>query len=223
MSETCYMCDARATSREHAPPSCLFPEEKLIGRNLRRNLITVPSCDLHNSVKSEDDEFLRAALCLSAADVSYVARQNFCGKVLRGARRAPTKYGAFAPKANVLVPIGKSAFKADRERFDRCVASIASAIFFHTFGTRWRHSFAIASPQLQTRSNDGRLAAHTPSLAAIEATRNFLATEPVKGENPEVFLYRIRVESEMLAFAAIFYEHFEVFAVSSATLAADLD
>lgn len=53
------MCDQPATSREHVPPACLFPEEKDIRTSLfRNNLITVPSCDLHNSKKSTDDEFL---------------------------------------------------------------------------------------------------------------------------------------------------------------------
>jgi hypothetical protein len=62
---TCYMCDSLETSREHAPPRCFFPESKAIGRNLRVNLITVPSCDIHNSEKSKDDEFLRSVILMS--------------------------------------------------------------------------------------------------------------------------------------------------------------
>lgn len=57
------MCDNDATSREHVPPLCLFPESKdTKGLNLRKELITVPSCDLHNSKKSDDDEFLMLSL-----------------------------------------------------------------------------------------------------------------------------------------------------------------
>lgn len=48
MTETCYMCEAAPTSREHVPPKCLFPESKDVnGQNFRENLITVPSCDIH--------------------------------------------------------------------------------------------------------------------------------------------------------------------------------
>ena len=57
------MCSQIATSKEHVPPVCLFPEEKDIKTSIfRNNLITVPSCELHNSKKSKDDEFLVACL-----------------------------------------------------------------------------------------------------------------------------------------------------------------
>ena len=53
--ETCYMCDSIATTREHVPPKCLFPEKKDIGDDIyRQNLITVPSCDKHNTSKSQE-------------------------------------------------------------------------------------------------------------------------------------------------------------------------
>ncbi len=59
----CYMCGNPATSKEHVPPACLFPEKKDIRTSaFRNNLITVPSCDLHNSKKSNDDEFLMACI-----------------------------------------------------------------------------------------------------------------------------------------------------------------
>lgn len=59
----CYMCVSPATSREHVPPLCLFPESKDVGgKDYRRNLITVPSCDEHNSKKESDDEFLMVSL-----------------------------------------------------------------------------------------------------------------------------------------------------------------
>lgn len=62
-SISCYMCSQIATSKEHVPPVCLFPEEKDIKTSIfRNNLVTVPSCELHNSKKSKDDEFLMACL-----------------------------------------------------------------------------------------------------------------------------------------------------------------
>jgi len=59
------MCDSVEMSREHTPPRCFFPEAKAIGRDLRRDLITVPSCDRHNSKKSKDDEFLRSVIVMA--------------------------------------------------------------------------------------------------------------------------------------------------------------
>lgn len=61
--EKCYMCHRDADSREHVPPKCLFPEKKDVGTSAyRNNLITVPSCELHNSNKSKDDEFLMVSI-----------------------------------------------------------------------------------------------------------------------------------------------------------------
>lgn len=62
-ADKCYFCGKPATSAEHVPPKCLFPEQKdMDGENYRKNLFTVPSCDKHNMQKSKDDEFLMACL-----------------------------------------------------------------------------------------------------------------------------------------------------------------
>jgi len=62
-SDECYFCGQPATSREHVPPLCIFPEAKdSFGKDYRKNLITVPSCDEHNLKKSKDDEFLMACV-----------------------------------------------------------------------------------------------------------------------------------------------------------------
>ena len=59
----CYVCDSPSTSVEHVHPLCLFPETKdWKFSSFRKHLITVPSCDLHNSKKSKDDEFLMITL-----------------------------------------------------------------------------------------------------------------------------------------------------------------
>ena len=56
-TDKCYYCGEPAMSEEHVPPKCLFPEQKDTGKDYRKNLITVPSCDKHNAGKSCDDEF----------------------------------------------------------------------------------------------------------------------------------------------------------------------
>lgn len=47
----CYFCGKASTSSEHVPPKNLFPTDP----KYRYNLITVPSCDEHNSKKSDLD------------------------------------------------------------------------------------------------------------------------------------------------------------------------
>jgi hypothetical protein len=70
---SCYACDEKKVSSEHVPPLCFFPDEKdTSGHSLyRNNLITVPSCKLHNTRKSDDD--LYAAFHLAGS-----IRGNHC-------------------------------------------------------------------------------------------------------------------------------------------------
>ena len=77
MIEKCYWCGRDATSREHVPPKCLFPEDKDIKSiykgTFRRSLITVPSCDEHNLAKSHDDEYLMVCLGGRVGNMSPVS------------------------------------------------------------------------------------------------------------------------------------------------------
>jgi hypothetical protein len=54
----CYFCGAKATSFEHAPPRQMF-------KGFMCDSITVPSCDLHNSKKSGNDQAIVSAFLLS--------------------------------------------------------------------------------------------------------------------------------------------------------------
>ena len=88
---TCYACNRPKTSDEHVPPRLLFPASKDTDgdRDLRRNLITVPSCDVHNSQKSKDDEYLLWVLS-SNADANDVGFQQSMTKLTRSYLRRKT-------------------------------------------------------------------------------------------------------------------------------------
>lgn len=103
--ERCYMCEQAATSREHVPPRCLFPESKdMGGAQYRENLITVPSCDVHNMAKSRDDEFLMVSLAGIIGNNSIGYRHKF-GKVNKAIRRSANRLldSVFAKKQHVFV------------------------------------------------------------------------------------------------------------------------
>lgn len=208
------MCDSVATSREHVPPSCFFPEAKEIGRDLRRNLITVPSCDRHNSHKSKDDEFLRSAILMTAG-INKAGQHQFFGKLLPAAARVPHTYKSFfADKGTVAQGKGR-ALQIDRKRFNSCIDHFARAIFFDAYKRKWQLPISIISPNFFSGIDSDQMVPHKPTVKAVETSRQFLGGEPIKGENPEVFKYRIRYdEIEGYAFAAIFYDCFEVFSFS---------
>src|SRR5687768_6194844 len=121
-SETCYMCDRPAVTREHAPPLSFFPS------HLRSNLITVPSCLAHNDDNSLDVEYVRNVI-VHDYNANEVARDWFDNKVERSYERsARLNSKTFAPYREVQVG-GKNAaiVQANRTRYNRVVRGIASA------------------------------------------------------------------------------------------------
>ncbi len=142
---TCYMCTATANSREHVPPKCLFPEAKDIGENveLRKNLITVPSCELHNSAKSKDDEFLLLGLILNILN-NGTAMTHFQTKVMRALTRNPRLFGAFAKSQQEVVAVNSDGaaintliVKVDNRRFLGSLDHVARGLYYHANQTRF--------------------------------------------------------------------------------------
>jgi hypothetical protein len=211
------MCDATETSREHAPPLCFFPEVNESGREYRKNLITVPSCDVHNSKKSKDDEYFRAVVVMMAAQHSAVGQSVFFGKVLRGVKRAPDVYRSFLTDRGKVGETNQRVVQIDRPRFDRCLDHLAKALFFDAFGLTWPLPITFASPNLY--SAIGNTGPVLPPLTerAVAITRRLLGVEDIRGANPDVFKYRLQYDEDdhAFAFAAIFYDCFEVFSFSS--------
>ena len=111
------MCEKSANTVEHAPPKCVFPEGKdLAARlNYRRNLITVPSCEEHNTAKSRDDEYLLHVLAASITS-SPIGPTQFLTKVRRSLERAPNLASTLLPGET---PVMRFVPHASNPNFDR--------------------------------------------------------------------------------------------------------
>jgi hypothetical protein len=192
--ETCYMCRAPATSREHAPPKCLFPESKDVedGADLRKNLITVPSCTDHNLTLSKDDEYF---LVITTANIggNQCRSQQLSTKVVRALRRNPVfADNTFAARLPMATVDGQPAigFKIDRARIERVVEKTARAIWFHSASSKLLVPVSVLLPML--RSDDGTPGAYMEGLGEHAAAMG--AGMPWLGDNPEVFRYRLRID-----------------------------
>ncbi len=77
-AKKCYLCPAPATTRDHVPPKCIFPDP------LPANLITVPCCYSCNNGFSKDDEFLRflASTPINIADSGQEGLYKFLTRTL---------------------------------------------------------------------------------------------------------------------------------------------
>ena len=190
---SCYMCSRRSKSREHVPPCCLFPESKDVGGQYRRNLITVPSCDKHNSQKCADDEFLMVSLAGIIGNNSIGYMHKF-SKVNRAIQRS-----SFALLQNAMtnqrwhvVEILPNKFldviwgTPDCTRLNQCFDRIARGLFYHRFGRRFRG---------RTKTILGYVTPDAPNPAAFQRFIRDKIQLELKGKercgaNPEVFSFQ---------------------------------
>lgn len=192
-TERCYMCSSAATSREHVPPRCLFPKSADTGFNFRQRLITVPSCDLHNTRKAQDDEFLMVSLAgiLGNNSIGYSHR---LGKVNRAVLRSSRRLldAAFVSKQSHFVAVDENKFleiiwgTPDVARLQRCFDRIARGLHRHHFGMSFdgevRTHLGYLAPKPGNASTFRDFIKHRVEIDLIGIQH--------QGDNPGVFSYR---------------------------------
>jgi hypothetical protein len=191
----CYVCNAPATGSEHVPAKCFFPKDQ------RHNLITVPSCYLHNNAKSLDDEYLRGII-VSAKGNNKLALNHWRNNVIKSFIHSPKLFlKTFANQRD-------NAFFHDRSRIDAAMSKIAYALYFYVFNKVW-HS--IPTPYYKNfRFDDGRadIDVRLPNHDSLPKHHVY------EGSNQSIFKYqyfegKINGQPNCM-FRLIFYEGFEV-------------
>ena len=198
---SCYMCDKEATSVEHVPPRCLFPEKKDLpeGVDLRKQLITVPSCDEHNTAKSKDDEYLLYLMVINIPS-GEIARNHFLTKIMRSIERNPSLINLLMktqqPVTVVDTKTGEAhetvAVSIDDDRLDSALEHISRAIYFHHFENKWEGEVR-TQPDFLLASLDPakgeELNKPVSELANLADT--IFSGKPFYGENQAVFKYQV--------------------------------
>lgn len=212
---TCYSCGGPATTTEHVPPKCFFPEAKDLrdeGLELRFNLMTVPSCPDHNTSRSRDDEYAMVVMVMHH-ETNWIARNQFATKVIRALRRSP----AFTTRVfdNVRdVQLGNRATVAidvDLDRFYGVMSSTVRGLIYHDLGYRVSGDVTIWSPVFRYPS--GEVDADHAGLA-FDA-RRVLRGSPKNGANPDVFHYQLAADkTSMVAAKLVFYRGFDIYALA---------
>lgn len=213
IEQQCYMCERIAISREHVPPLCLFPEIKdTKGINFRKNLITVPSCDLHNSKKSTNDEFLM--LCLSG-----LIRNNPVGsfhQLSKANRALKRKNKDFIEKEilrnhkykKIRTTDGKfrvvSIGNPNTDRIIECLEHIAFGLYYHEFKEGFQGEIVTILEFIEYSENNSQT--FKKFLKRRFEIENKLNCE-IKGDNPEVFYYQFYKPDEfgLIALKLVFY------------------
>ncbi|MEZ4483615.1 MAG: hypothetical protein R2864_03160 [Syntrophotaleaceae bacterium] len=205
---TCYMCSKQKTSVEHVPPLCLFPEKKehSFQTNFRKNLITVPSCDDHNSNKSKDDEYLRFVL-VSHFENNSAAQTHFTGKVIRSLKRRPHISETFMPDQLPAVLNGEQtmAFKVDLKRFNNGVSQICRGLYFEKYKEKWLDPIRVYSSCLLAQRSD-KLTSAEEEFEIFRLAAEFFKDVIKEGENPEIFQYQMaRFKDKMKSLHACYF------------------
>ena len=218
-----YYCGTVASSKEHVPPKCLFPEEKDLadGVDHRKNLITVPSCDEHNSNKCKNDEYLQLIIVHGYFN-NTSGREHFNKKIVRALTRRPAMLaGLYANQHPVTVDAQPTvAVDIDRDRFNKTLEQACQGLYFYEFGDRWQEEIEIHTPLLLSMNDpDSDKINELVTNLSKTIIRELKGCEK-KGDNPEIFWYQMQVNSakKRLIIRMMFYEGFDVFAISDPLL-----
>ena len=176
-SKLCVFCGSVATTKDHVPPKCIFPEDR------RENLITVPACELCNSTTRKDDEYFRLIIAGVAND-SSAAGEVLQYKILPGAEVRPGLLKKITGTMELIdfhtetgIYIGqKPAFTYEASRIHPVVSKIVKGLFYvrnsRTLAPEYEVDDFILQPDLPDET--------------IEA----LNTLPLYSVDNEVFQYR---------------------------------
>jgi hypothetical protein len=198
--DTCYMCDRIATSREHVPAQSFFPEAKdaVDGADLRRNLITVPSCETHNQNKKKDDEYIWFLISASPS-LNECGHQMVRTTIQRSIERRPALARGLIEKAVFAwvsdggdwKPTVKAPLQVDRVY--SVLEMYGRGLYYHHFKRKW---LAAVKAFPHFTSFDNMPARARPEWRRILdiSDRAFRESERF-GENPAVFHYQVLFDS----------------------------
>lgn len=228
-SSICYWCGKEASSMEHVPPKCLFPEEKdvrdVFNKTFRNNLITVPSCDEHNMNKSNLDEYLMANLSGKVGN-NFVAYVHTATKVSRSRLRNPQ-----------IIQIDKKAIlKLKNKEFPvlwitvntiklrHSFEAIARALFFYENNDVFKGDCFIVSSFFDHEDDPNGTEFNKRSSALLELEQKHWNTE-LKGNNPDIFTYQFsKVDGfKCQTLAMTFYEGIKVFVILNGMTVAEIE
>ncbi len=204
------MCECIATTKEHAPPKCIFPEQKDTGGvDYRKNLIKVPSCDAHNTVKSTEDEYLMYILPTSIA-TNTLGINQFLTKIQRAITRNPSLVLNISQDVQEVIVhdtekdiwFETHAIKIDMRRVHKVLEMNARAVFYNS------HKVKFLGP-IKVYTNFS-LILDSPGLNDLQEkifsmSELLLQDSQLKGENQDVFTYRMAREKNVELIEFTFY------------------
>jgi len=203
----CYLCDNKSTSHEHVPAKCFFPK----GGNI--NLITVPSCNIHNLDTSLDDEYLRNLIALTQGN-NLIGKQLFINKGVKALENSNKKYDEIVRNPIFLNFIKNDdntknlTIQVDINRFDRAIKKIAYGLHFYKYRETWNKELLIGKSNFVTDNYEV-----DPVIKFINGIPKIRDCIVYDGANQTVFKYSFFMYEKKIFLTMKFYEYFEVWVI----------
>ncbi|WP_349735778.1 hypothetical protein [Pseudomonas jessenii] len=218
MTDQCYHCGEAAKTREHAPPKCLFPADA--DKDYRVNLITVPSCDLHNSVKSGDDQYMMIYFAAGAHGLDYDKLRPHIDKTIRTIIRTPHIVSEYTNqfmigktddtspqnKVDWHAPENQIELLSNHKRICSFLASVARGVLFFDKEVQWDGAVLVIPHFLGVLTTD-------TGENITEMNSRFITPEQSSGSNKEIFYYTTNTPAQSDIAHVVdmcFYQQFKV-------------
>src|SRR5689334_10372660 len=145
MAKACYFCGQNAVSKEHTPARSFFPSDSAY----TKNLITVPSCKVHNEDTSKDDEYVRNIIAMSLGNNS-IAFKHFIDKTVESFKNSPGLLKTTTGVRKYVTVNGEPsyAFQIDRLRVNKVIRKISYALYFHEYKQPWSRELIVMTKNL---------------------------------------------------------------------------
>lgn len=194
MQGICYWCGEPAVSMEHVPARCIFPEEKDVKNfyegSYRKNLIKVPSCDLHNLEKSSTDEYLMATLTSKVGNnsLAFIQTKTKINRTLsRNKKLLKVKHSDVIEVENYKFPV--SMIEIDNQQLTYAFEGVARGLYFYENNQIYRGKIKVISEIFNNEDYQEAMNFTNKGIKIIENEADNWGTK-VLGENPKVFTYQ---------------------------------
>jgi hypothetical protein len=190
----------------------LFPKpgDSPDGGDYRNQLITVPSCNIHNTETSRDDEYLAYTLAMGITANTH-GKHQFRTKVMRAIEKNQSLIKKLlGTRQNVVVHDKVSgsvertiAFRVDDARLCDIFSKIARGLWFHEMESVWPGTVLVL-PEYILSLEDVEGNAQTQQV--VRSLDSLLQSAAHKGANPAIFFYQVASHDDDHVIRLHFYQ-----------------
>lgn len=210
----CYFqgCARPVTSKEHIPPQSFFPKDQ------REQLLTVPSCDLHNGEKSSDDAYVLAHICLNSSP-SNRSRDVFKKRIVPQLEFNNEALRKMLASGAIAFPSGAVAYPVDVARFNRFFTALSCGVVFKACRQSLPENYSVGHIYHNFRDSNeppGYKAFKAELLSAYTGEPiEILNFGQVKALNKTIYTVKVFGVRDFLSSITISHEFYGVFRVTS--------